>query len=319
MNRHFFKALLFFALHLISLQTNAQRIYFSDTTNNWISSRGGEMGPGGMSTWSYCQYFASDTLVESNGYIYTEIKPGIGWGGQYFARALVRDDTAAGLVYIKPQNHQNGFYRATDTNEFVYMNYNLNIGDTLIMPLVLGGRSDSISMHIVQQKDSFLVGTTWYRQLELYAYKGMSGGGTSNYTRYTIYEGVGPGSGPILEPSTLNEYGPPNLSCFRNQGTIHPKFGYSCDPLALRKVVERQQNFQYYPNPTSDQLRIKDPELLGSLYAVSITNLHGSILQHVSFRNEITLELEQLPVGLYFLHFFNGTLLLQSEKLLIDR
>ncbi|AOM80039.1 hypothetical protein BFS30_24475 [Pedobacter steynii] len=304
----------------MSFQAGAQKIYFTDTTNNWITRRAGEMGPNGLGTWNFYQYYSSDTLIERNGHFYTEIKSDIGWEKQYFARTLIRDDTAAGLVYIKPlQDTLSGIYRVTDTNEFVYLNYNLNVGDTLIMPLVFWGSGDSISIHVVTEVDSFMSDNTWYKTHKFNAYKGMRGGDTQGYTRYTVYEGVGPDSGPILEPNSINEYGPLILSCFRNKGSINPKFSVFCNALAIEKLDKKVKHFQLYPNPGCDKLTIKGYEKSDKQYSVKISDLQGKVLLETKFKHETVLDVKYFASGIYILQFIAEANVLQFDKLVIQK
>lgn len=307
----------------LSFQAGAQKIYFSDTTNEWSVSRGGEMGPGGLSTSYTYGFYASDTLVERNGQLYTEIKSESYRASQYFERALVRDDTAAGLVYIKPQIDLSGIYRVTDTNEFVYMNYNLNLGDTLVMPLVFSwNNEDSNSIHVVTAVDSYTIDNTSYKKIDFSAYKGMGNhfNGIELPTRYTVYEGIGPECGPIFEPESISEYGGPHLICFRNRGIIPGMFGEDCfDPVAIREPQQRIKHFLFYPNPALDQLTVRGYGASAKNCAVKIADLQGKVLLETKFKQETVLDVTHFAAGIYILQFMQGDAVVQSDKLIIRR
>lgn len=315
MNRYFRVVVAgFFLLYLTSFQAGAQRIYFSDTTNEWKTVWSMMEDPGIWRSYIY-HYYTSDTLSENNGRFYTEIK------GSSSDRILVRDDTAANLVFAKVQSSNASFYRVTDSNEFVYLNYNLQVGDTLIMPLVFArNEEDSISVHVVSTIDSFIANGLQYRKFEMNAYRGMGLGTGGEYaTWYTIYEGIGPGSGPLIESSPSGEWGPTKLICFSNSGIIPPIFNQNCfDPVGIKEPAEQRKHILFYPNPVWDQLKVKDLERSGNPYVLKIVDLRGKVLRQMTFHNEATLDLHEVPPGLYFIQFLKGPVIIQSEKLIIN-
>lgn len=206
------KALYCLLFLLAGMQSHGQRIYFSDTTNQWRAGR--TTWPDGQPVDERHEYKSSSTSVESNGNIYTLIEE-----GQGMTRFLVRDDTASQKVYVKVLSTV-GYLIATDTNEFVYMDYNMAVGDTLIMPLVYASQlsTDSLSFHVLQSIDSISLSGIWYKKLHYNTYRGISN--PTFPTQYDIIEGIGPISGPAIETDNFNEYGPNRLRCFKNQGVL---------------------------------------------------------------------------------------------------
>lgn len=295
---------------VLSLRTSAQRIYFSDTTNEWLMGQAGEMVDG-FSTATWHEMYASDSLIEDNGYYYTEIKQ--------WERTLmrVRDDTMAGLVYARLLDN-NSPYRVTDTNEFVYLNYNLQIGDTLVMPLVFSwNHTDSVSIHVVKGMDSFTINNNWYKEFEFDAYKGM--GNEEQPSRYKVYEGIGPKSGPIILPFPLGEYGPPNLFCFRNRGVIPEMFGLNCfAPVPIKEPEKKVKHFHCYPNPAFDKLTIREGTSAKNCY-VKISDLRGNLLLETKFKHETVLDVERFAAGIYILQFIADANVLQFDKLVIQK
>jgi hypothetical protein len=309
--------LLFFAV-LNTYRANAQKIYFSDTTNIWRTTHTAfPDGPNSGST-QYWLIEALDTAVVWNGHTYGLVRQSSGFDGGPPLDMLVREDTAGGKVYIKPLDWgSTSLFTVTDTNEFVYMDYNLSAGDSIIMPLVFIWETDSISVHKVFDIDSVLVENIWYKRFGMHAYRGMSQP-NSDPGFYRLTEGIGSLSGPVIIPSGINEWGPPLLICFSNQGIIPSIFVQNCfNILSVDKISKENNAFKVYPNPADDKLTISLDKARPKHYQIRVVNLMGQVLAEEHFQKETTLSLERYPAGIYLLQISEGGQLIQSDKLFI--
>ncbi|RYZ42355.1 MAG: hypothetical protein EOP49_28395 [Sphingobacteriales bacterium] len=225
----------------------SQQIRFTDPTNVWRTAR--QMAPDYVFYWTWQDYLVKDSLYEKDGHQYTIISRN-GSGGPTVL--YVREDSAARKTYVILADPDDYGQRVTDTGEFLYMDFNLELGDTLIMPVVLSGNdNDSFSVHVVQEVDSQQIGSLWYKRMTMQVISGMG----PYYNDYTVTEGIGSGTGPVIEPRyNGNEWGPHRLFCFSNQGIIpSPPFGQNCfRPLAIHEAPTEDRFFTVYPNPAND-------------------------------------------------------------------
>lgn len=223
--------------------------------------------------------------------------------------ALIRDDTAANRVYIKPMNLENGnYFNLTDTNEFVYMDYNLEVGDSLIMPLVFAWDEDSISIHKVLGIDSVLIENSWYKKFL------MQWSSTSVWDNHTYerIEGIGPLPVPVAESM-------PGITCFSNQGVIPSIFYQDCFFVSVKDLDKPDVLFNIYPIPAKDQLTISLNKVTAKHYQVQIINLLGQVLVEERFQKQVLLNLNRYSPGIYLLRIFEEGQLLQSDKLCISK
>lgn len=297
-------------LLLCGIGVHAQRIYFSDTSNVWLASRIDYAA--GYPRTSVFRYEARDTLVSWNGNSYSLIEKESG------VQLLVRDDSVKQQVYMKPLawNNSNFIYDVKDTNEFVYLDYSLKAGDSLIMPLVSRwNHADSISIHVIQHVDSIMLYGAWYKKMNILVYEPMG-----IHSVYTVVEGIGPLSGPDFEPLTANEWGPPLLYCFRNQGTIPPLYNPDClNPLSITRIDQGKGYFQCYPNPAAAVLNIRLLQVPVQHYQARISDVTGKVWSTQMVMKETTVDLKPFSPGVYILQLFDKGVLLQSDRFFVLR
>src|SRR5690606_2385315 len=221
--------------------------------------------------------------------------------------ALVRDDTAANRVYIKPIIDTTAFPQlvVTDINEFVYMDYNLDVGDSLIMPLVEMGSSDSVSIHKISEVDSIFIDNIWYKK---YWVTWLNADFTP-YNHFALIEGVGPLPMPVSEWAY-------DLVCFSNQGVVPPVNFWNCT-VSINEINQKSGRFIVYPIPTTHQLTIRSNVISANDYQVRLTNLLGQTLVVSSFKNELTINTSEFSAGLYLLQILGNEGWLQSEKVYV--
>lgn len=299
-----FICLLMLLVFNLSYQSNAQRIYFSDTTNMWKWIGSHMPDPSGEVYVSILTCMAQDSIVEWNGKSYTLLN-----SNEFIFDALVRDDTATNRVYIKPliNIEESPQIVVTDTNEFIYMDYNLGVGDSLIMPLVVNGSSDSVSIHKILEVDSVLIYNSWYKKFWMEWLNYMP---SYNHS-FELIEGIGPLPLPISELAY-------EMFCFSNQGTVPPINYWNCS-VSINETDQKFGMFRIYPIPATDQLTISRNTASTNDCQVKITNLLGQTLVASRFQKELTIDLSGFSAGLYVLQIQGSGRLLQSGKIYITK
>src|SRR5690606_5152815 len=128
--------------------TQAQKIRFTDTSNEWNLGIGYLGSPPG--TFQYSYRYIRDTVI--NGFTYSD-----------FGFGYVREDSSIKKVYVKNLNRVHGLFilQLLDTNEIVLYDYNLQVGDSQLYTFEL----DSFKhfKNIVTGIDSTRVNNTWHR------------------------------------------------------------------------------------------------------------------------------------------------------------
>ena len=193
-----FTTLLIF-IFAIGIETQAQKIYFSDTSNKWtVFEMDGPPAPD-PSHFEGHNFYENTGTVSYKGHIWTQLKKtaDLFFSQLYIDSALVRDDITANKVFaiVYP-----------DTNEVVLYDYNLQIGDTFKM-----SNSSGNYEHVVTQIDSTTINNISHRIFKLM--------GINAAYDYWIIEGIGSTASP-LHPSLpvipiLSQHSW-FLSCFSN-------------------------------------------------------------------------------------------------------
>ncbi|WP_118974118.1 T9SS type A sorting domain-containing protein [Taibaiella koreensis] len=306
MKKHYL--ILFYLLLLPGLPALAQKVWFSDTTNQWRTSITiAPEGPPGTTIISHYRF--KDTVVVLAGYQYHWL--------EYENGVWVRDDTQAHKVYIRPLPGP-GPTRlvATDTHAFVYLDYNLRAGDTLAMPYVVSPATagDSLSYHVVQSVDSVLMNGLYHKTFQMSAYFPND----SRPARYQVIEGIGNDTGPIFIPDGLGEWDT-RLVCFKNQDTI-PLSAYSAcsDASSVRKLENHRARFDIMPNPATSWLHIVYKGYGGARMNAALLSLTGTSLGEINFSKDGLIDLAGLAPGLYLLQVREDGALLFAEKIMVQ-
>jgi hypothetical protein len=239
----------------------------------------------------------ADSTVEHGGKQYRLLKGSLG------SVALVRDDTANRRVYIKGLTTQLGFQRFRDTSEFVFMDYNLQLGDTLRMPLAMDqlGGGDSVSVHVVYSVDSIHINNIWHKKFEMLVPQGFF----EPVDYYEFTEGVGSTTGPffILYGSYYSE---PGLVCFQNQG-INPLSKYDdCGEMTGIGTLRMENTlFSIYPNPAHDKITIGFVHQPMKKYTLKIMDIFGKIKMVSTIDKDKTINIQKLTPGIYVVQVSN--------------
>jgi len=303
--------LLSFLLLALPCLVNAQHIYFSDTSNFWGRKTTISLGSTNMVT-SYSSFETDNTPVEWQGNTYRRIY--YRNGSDTSTSALVREDTANHRVYMKANSKT--FWQilsnATDTvHEFLYMDYNLAVGDTLCLPIVSQYSDDTVTLLQVSQIDSVQVNSEWYRR---FAMKHTGSGESMVY--YDFIEGLGPTYGPF---SAGRDYDIVviRLVCFKNNGVSPFTFYANCDIPNSIGSVKLPEGFSLFPNPADDYLVIRQNSVPSGNFTYRLSAFTGTVIQEAAFKTEAQLDLRTFPSGIYLLKLYQDRQFLGVQKIIV--
>ncbi len=297
---------LFICLWLTALQGKAQTIRFTDTTNIWRCSK--TLAPDGYPIQGSANFVTGDTLMSYGGKQYAVIR------AVYGKEIWVREDTAARKVHLQPTETWLSVYKITDTSEFVYMDFSLQPGDSMMMPLVNTNSADNRSIHIVTDRDSVMIGTQWHTRLRIRTINL----GFEYYDYYEITEGIGPFSGPFLETAQTGEWGPYNISCFSNKGIIPtPPFGENCFTSIGHRELPAQNRFILAPNPASGKVSIRSTIADRKEYRLLVSDITGKVVLSHSFTDRSDIDISSLVPGLYITKIVQEGVLIYVNKILV--
>jgi hypothetical protein len=242
------KTLCTILISCISISVFAQKIHFTDTTNDWkiVFVFVGDPTP----EYSFYEdFYLKDTIINTK--IYRDFS-GIGF---------VREDTILKKVFIIDN---------TTDSENVLMDYNLVVGDTFRYNSFLSG---------VAGIDSTLINGIWYK---VWYFDPIGEG-----WQYQIVEGIGCVQSPIYitDPRSPESY--IDVYCFSNKGitpTLSPQVAFldnitSCDyrtNLLTKEIKNNSALMHIFPNPANDELTIQN-----DMYpcSVSIINIMGQTIK----------------------------------------
>lgn len=304
---------LFVIAFCIAFQIQAQKIYFSDTTNKWKVYNIYNPTPDvhHSSPDRYYQYYGS---TDYKGYKYKLLVGKYGYAG--IDTIMVREDTADRKVYgiIKFAT-----YGAPDTVETVMYDYGLKLGDTFRHRRCFYNK-DSFAYHYdtfthyVKAIDSIMLRGTWHKVFTLYGvrHKKFSSVLVPNYR---VIEGLGSTEG-LLTPlkSSASDDGTIQFTfCFETGGSI-PSFNKKFETLyypwyefdnscyvAVQQIEKELSMVGVYPNPSNGQVRFVLPYKYEE-GVISIIDIVGKTVYAGVFDNadNITLDLNGISKGVYF-------------------
>jgi hypothetical protein len=267
------KAIVSLLLIICSLSSSAQKIHFTDTSNEWdiVYVFVGDPTP----EYSYSvDAYQKDTIIGSISYSYFS---GIGW---------VREDTVRNLVYL--------LNTSTDS-EIVFMDYNLVVGDTV--------RHGAFT-HVVDSLDSTLINGLWYK---VWHFLPLS----ADTWDYHIVEGIGCVENPyfILNPVEPEAYW--DVYCFSNRGTPPPlspsvmvlNNTTSCslpNTLFSSEITELSIFLKVFPNPATTLLTVSLTNQ--PINQITIMNILGQTAYTNNYNSpQVQIDISSLPTGLYFI------------------
>lgn len=296
------QALLIAVLMLCGVISSAQRIRFTDTSNQWtfvdINNDGGYIS-GSIET----DKFGTDTVILSKRYRrFLHHARGATWQ----LSLAVREDTAANKLYFRFLSSTFGS-NATDTAEHVFFDYNLQLNDTLSMDY-----STYHARHVAVRLDSLRIGNGHYKRWRMLPAGSIAGG-------YTFIEGIGCVAQidyPVFDYFFEDLL---QLRCFRNstgqpscapatelpywRGYVNEGFyqtdsfdnASSCTitPVAVPIAATSKLDVVIAPNPGGKESILKLPTTQDKIL-FSISNVMGQLIKQGCFEGGMI-----VPVGQY--------------------
>jgi hypothetical protein len=276
---------------------SAQKIHFSDTSNKWMTYFYYSQGASGGHA-VYYKYMYLDSMVEENGHIYSVLNN----SGQ--GLILIREE--GNKIYIKPLTTYFSGFIVTDSSEFLYFDYDLQVGDTFQMPLVGQTYPVSVSVHKVVSIDSITINNVWHKVFQMNVVSGFAG-------TYIFTEGLGTWQGPIVVP--YSQAYQASLICFQNNGTIPLPDLSNCSKLSVEDKVDIAGSFKIAPNPARDNVFISYTGQTKTDFELNIMDISGRRIMHSQFAKDIKLDVGTLQSGIYLIQFLHEGKLIKTHKL----
>lgn len=192
-----------------------------------------------------------------------------------------------------------------DTTEFILYDFNVHLGDTVMLPL-LGWNLDYYESVIIGE-DSVLIGSCYHRRISIHS-----------WIIFNFIEGVGSAQGLLYPEIEVMDWWA-NLLCFSMNDTIFETDGsgtFSSGNCSQLMGIEHNENdnlAKIFPNPASYNLAIEYADFDKS-------ELYNSLGQLVLQSNVPEISLLDFPDGVYFIRIFdkiNGKVV--SQKVIISR
>jgi hypothetical protein len=255
-------------LLFLCVQSYAQKIRFTDTTNRWYICNTDPWVPKSLRH-SFVKEFKGGMIIGGLQYHFYTFH---NWGYQ-----LIREDTLTGKIYCR---------RPQDTFDVLMYDYNLAVGDTIVS-------------YAMGDTTLLTVSSTSMVQINNVSHKvwAFNPGGT-------LVEGIGTGLGPgMFEPPGPDKWSP--TCCFENNGArviFSPKPWTTMDcTLSIDEIDYNEVTAGVLTNPLTPDSRIVLPQL-AEIAKLKIINTAGQrvvdkTLKHV---REIPLGEYELPAGVYF-------------------
>ena len=276
---------------IFSLSASAQKIHFTDSTNKWNILHYADP----FATGHYTDYYIGDTMIHSRNYrIFAYV------GSNYASYSsgyvtYVREDTTINKVFV-----------IVNDSEYVYMDYNLNVGDMTWHT----DNSGNTTTYQVASIDSVMVNSIYYK---VWHYSLVYHTTYPYVDTYHVIEGIGCTNGPlfILDPMDFESID--YLECFYNDSSsslvappveeaANGSFLFdnltSCTSPLRSYSVKRQRSITIYPNPATTELTISAPD---NITTIAINNLLGqTVYSHEYNSTQVHVDVADLPAGIYF-------------------
>ena len=292
------KILLIVFSGFLSFLASAQKIHFTDTSNVWHvldTYDGGSV--------HHIFSYNGDTVINSNAYKIM-LCPGQ-WASYPLCysgtdcHSFIREDTILNKVFV-----------LTNDTEQVLMDYNLNIGDSILYKNI----NHQIYIDKVSGIDSTIINSVyhkvWYFTNLIYPPGGPK-------PMYSVIEGVGCLDGPLFMPYPnwgLNDF---FLTCFYHSSTnplVSPSVldesnsiyfnNHTSCTVGINAASKTISGYTLSPNPATTSLTITATNKITN---ITITNLLGqTVYTHECNTEKVEISVTDLPTGVYFVKI-NGT------------
>ena len=261
---------------LFFLQSFAQKVHFTDTSNRWVVH--GTNGDG--QDVNVTAYYSHDTITTAHTY-HVLLSCTSVLGLTSYQQDYVREDTATGLVYAFGQS---------DTSEQVVFNYNLLPGDTQR----ISGMRDSVTA-----LDSVLIDGVYHRRLSIIR---------DHFSRMTIVEGMGCMTAPLFPLHSACFENESDIVCFINNAaypatsfdfsTCYHTRHFTNSSYCTDQVPDiPRPEMVLAPNPATNRVSIANIPS-GSVY---VYNMLSSCVWSASVtnNNKLDINVDSWPRGIY--------------------
>ncbi len=257
----------------------------TDTTSQWSISRG--YNDGVCANWYNSIYYVDDTIMHNGNVFYKILE-----SGEFYQEVINPPGPCDETYYytgefrgtIRTENGKT--YQLIGQEEYLLMDFTLNVGDTLFSYISPGLVIGSI--------DSVLVGTEYRKRFN------FTNGDICNW----MIEGIGHEAG-LFEPmsvilefaSEFHCYGENNIPLFGDMNCILN--------VGLEDFSTQNYNVSIYPNPTSGKLIINASELTNTIKSYFLTDIYGKMVLQKNFdvnnNNIFEIDLSKYKTGIYFM------------------
>ncbi len=185
---------------------------------------------------------------------------------------LFREELDSGKVYYVPP---------CEGNEYIYMDYNVQVGDTFLFQTLHGQVEEKIvdSVYYTDQRKHIRCKLQFpidYGKITFIEGIGCSYGLNSHYNNYCGY--------------MTTDY---SMNCVYQDGVL--VYGSSCLPFTTSVKDDRKEIVSFSPNPVTSTMSILG---IGDIRNISISDMQGRTLMIINNPGQ-NINLEMLPNGMY--------------------
>ena len=260
----------------ISFQLSAQKYSSFPTANaTWCTD---------LMTWSFSQ-----PVETYHYYSYYKTNGDTIIGGKTYT-VIEKNTSSAAYCFLREENNtvfcKMSFDSQKDTSEFALYDFNVHVGDTVMLPIIHNYLDYYQS--VVIGEDSVLIGADYHRRITIYSWVILE-----------FIEGIGSIQGLLYPEIPLVDWGA-NLNCFSLNDTIFKidgsgstSMGNCYQQIGFDQSISTS-SLTFYPNPVSDKIFISSDNF-------SRFELYNSSGQCLRITDNKVIDLSDFPAGVYYL------------------
>lgn len=240
-------------------------------------------------TYKYNLYFSGDSIINGNQYL------------KLYKVGYMYNSLFSSFCNAPPSNYcyfnslvryyQNKLLIYNGTSEKTFIDYNLQLGDTI--KNVLFSLYDALKIHRI---DSVNINSNY---LKRYHYKSISNINDSGY----VIEKIGSNHGFISEFTPFFESYKKLICYSENNITLYnePSASDNCElTLGVIEKDNTESTIIIYPNPTSNSFSIRSKNYKSIIKAITITNYLGEIISRENYTSNSKFNLSNMSNGIYY-------------------
>ena len=309
--------LLVFILMQLPFVLQAQKINFTDTTNEWYVSKNKTITPAGFMiytfTMSHYYYSGVKTINNKDYLIVRNDQKSVQYETKYNHNTRSYDTVNINktngdniLCFVRKDATSSRIYKAysdTSSSEYILYDDSMTVGDT-ILPY------STYDRFFVDSKDSVMINSVYHS-----VYKMKPTNMYSSYGLYTTVEGIGSlvdPFGPGIVSTSYHVYDRSSVICFKNRyGYIQtngiPQISCVDTNLSVNTLEPNQSDAQVmtiYPQPASDYLNIELSHNVSGMFYLYNSLGQLVIMQRIEQSRSIHFKNEQHLNGMYSYRIF---------------